>query len=88
WKNTYPWLECNTQNDRMFCVLCRASSKKNAFATSSSTNIKLYAIKEYVKTKDHIDSYKKNENLNLSPKHVISLMKIIYYMAKNDISLR
>ncbi|CAG8681682.1 9785_t:CDS:2 [Cetraspora pellucida] len=57
WKNTYPWLECNTQNNRMFCVLCHASSKKNVFAMSDFTNIKLYAIKEHIKAKDHIDSY-------------------------------
>ncbi|CAG8756518.1 22199_t:CDS:2, partial [Gigaspora margarita] len=51
------------------------------------TDIEFYAIKEHAKTKVHIDSYIKNETLNVPSEHIISLMKIIYCLAKDDIPL-
>ncbi|CAG8471376.1 13986_t:CDS:2, partial [Racocetra persica] len=87
WKDEYPWLEFDMQNKRMFCTLCRACNKKNAFAKNGSTNIKLYAVKEHTKTKDHISSEAKKEIINAPPGHVISLMKIVYSMARNDFPL-
>ncbi|CAG8689105.1 8480_t:CDS:2 [Cetraspora pellucida] len=52
-----------------------------------STNLKLYAIKEHAKTRDHLKSYKKDEIMSVLPEHIISLMKIIYCMAKEDLLL-
>ncbi|CAG8558549.1 6749_t:CDS:2 [Dentiscutata heterogama] len=87
WKDEYPWLEYDSLNSRIFCTLCRACNKKNNFAKDGSKNIKLYTIKEHVKTKDHIDSHKKEEIIIVPPGHVISLMKIVYFMTQNDIPL-
>ncbi|CAG8640672.1 12987_t:CDS:2, partial [Dentiscutata heterogama] len=86
WKTEFPWLEYDTHNNRIFCVLCHNYNKKNVFVMNGVTNIKLYAIKEHAKTKDHTDSYRKNEKLNVLPEH-INLMKIIYCLAKNNIPL-
>ncbi|CAG8847104.1 30287_t:CDS:1, partial [Racocetra persica] len=52
-----------------------------------STNLKLYAIKEHAKTREHLKSYKKDEIMSVPPEHIISLMKIIYCMAKEDLPL-
>ncbi|KAF0523911.1 zinc finger protein [Gigaspora margarita] len=52
-----------------------------------ATAINFYAIKEHAKTKDHINSYIKNETLNVPSEHIISMMKIIYCLAKEDIPL-
>ncbi|CAG8631915.1 16913_t:CDS:2, partial [Cetraspora pellucida] len=87
WKDSYPWLEYDTSSNRMFCTLCHTCNKANAFATSGSTNLKLYVVKEHEQTKDHVDSYKKDKILNIPSKHIVSLMKIIYYIAKYDILL-
>jgi hypothetical protein len=48
-------------------------------------------MKEHEKTKDHINSHKRNEieimNIDILSEHIITLMKIIYSMAQNDILL-
>ncbi|CAG8479737.1 11879_t:CDS:2, partial [Dentiscutata heterogama] len=62
-------------------------SKRKIATSIGATNIKLYAIKENAKTKDHTNSYRKNEKLNIPPEHIISLIKIIYCLAKNNIPL-
>ncbi|CAG8804342.1 29230_t:CDS:2, partial [Racocetra persica] len=53
-----------------------------------SKNIKLYAVKEHAKSKDHINSSKKKEIVTASSGHIISLMKIVYCIAQNDIPLK
>ncbi|CAG8814768.1 28439_t:CDS:1, partial [Racocetra persica] len=52
-----------------------------------TTNFRLSAMKEHEKTKDHINSFKKNEIMNIPKEHIITLMKIIYSMAQDDIPL-
>ncbi|CAG8524200.1 3505_t:CDS:2, partial [Dentiscutata heterogama] len=74
WKNKHSWLEYNSQNNFMFCILCRA------------TNFKYSAIKEHAETKDHLDLCKRNK-IKVPSEHIISLMKIIYCMAKDDLPL-
>ncbi|CAG8816772.1 9678_t:CDS:1, partial [Dentiscutata erythropus] len=44
------------------------------------------AIKEHAETKDHLDSCKRNK-IKVPSEHIISLMKIIYCMAKDDLPL-
>ncbi|CAG8655575.1 7160_t:CDS:2 [Cetraspora pellucida] len=83
WKNEYSWLEYDAQNNLMFCTLCRAYNKKNTFGT----NGKVSAIKDHMKTRDHSKSYKQNKITNVPPEHIISLMKIVYCMAKDDLPL-
>ncbi|CAG8711011.1 7667_t:CDS:1, partial [Cetraspora pellucida] len=50
-------------------------------------SFKLYVIKKHAESKDHADLYEQNEIIKVLHSHVLSLMKIVYCMTRNNIAL-
>lgn len=92
WFDDYPWLETESVNGNiiLYCRICRNRNGTTALAKGTSS-LRLERIKEHMKTSEH----KKSEEL-LKPDtsristeklEIISLMRIVYFCSKNNISL-
>ncbi|GBB89907.1 hypothetical protein RclHR1_16760003 [Rhizophagus clarus] len=82
----------------MFCSLCQSHRKLNKFGKEGSKNFKTSALSEHTLTKDHTDITNlkvaraklikvSNNSVDKAQNHVGALMKIIFWMAENDILL-
>uniref|UniRef100_U9U7Y7 C17orf113 probable zinc finger domain-containing protein n=1 Tax=Rhizophagus irregularis (strain DAOM 181602 / DAOM 197198 / MUCL 43194) TaxID=747089 RepID=U9U7Y7_RHIID len=82
----------------MFCSLCQSHKKQNKFRKEGSKDFKSSALSEHFTTKDHTDATNReiakvelikvtNNAIDRAQNHVSVLMKIIFWLAENDISL-
>ena len=54
WKEHFPWVEYDGM--KMFCRVCKTHKKKNAFASSESTNFRRSAFTDHTTSMDHSDA--------------------------------
>ncbi|CAB4378588.1 unnamed protein product [Rhizophagus irregularis] len=98
WLNIYKWLIYDGSRNLMFCSLCQSHKKQNKFGKEGSKNFKSSALSEHSTTKDHTDATNReiakvelikvtNNAIDRAQNHVSVLMKIIFWLAENDISL-
>jgi hypothetical protein len=98
WLIEFRWLRYDNDNKVMYCIYCRNHNiKTTAFGKSGSKNIsKKSAIIEHSKCSSHkqalqLEASKTqmevilSESFDQSAKYVIGLMKIVFYMIKNNI---
>lgn len=96
WLELYPWLEVEVSNEKtiIYCKICRTQNGNTNFAKGSS-NLRLSGIKKHSNSGAH----KKFELLEtefidltnqLSSKKltIISLMQIVYFCSKKNISMK
>ncbi|CAB5391304.1 unnamed protein product [Rhizophagus irregularis] len=98
WLNIYKWLIYDGSRNLMFCSLCQSHKKQNKFRKEGSKDFKSSALSEHSTTKDHTDATNReiakvelikvtNNAIDRAQNHVSVLMKIIFWLAENDISL-
>ncbi|GBB90528.1 hypothetical protein RclHR1_17500001 [Rhizophagus clarus] len=98
WLEIYKWLIYDSSKKLMFCSLCKSHKKLNRFGKEGSKNFKTSALSEHASTKDHTDATNleisraefirvSNNSIDKAQNHIGSLMKIIFWLAENDISL-
>ncbi|PKB99368.1 hypothetical protein RhiirA5_403644 [Rhizophagus irregularis] len=97
WLNIYKWLIYDGSRNLMFCSLCQSHKKQNKFGKEGSKNFKSSALSEHSTTKDHTDATNREiakvelikviNNAIDRLKITLVLMKIIFWLAENDISL-
>ncbi|CAG8738034.1 9848_t:CDS:2 [Rhizophagus irregularis] len=98
WLNIYKWLIYDGSRNLMFCSLCQSHKKQNKFRKEGSKDFKSSALSEHFTTKDHTDATNReiakvelikvtNNAIDRAQNHVSVLMKIIFWLAENDISL-
>ncbi|CAB5376967.1 unnamed protein product [Rhizophagus irregularis] len=91
------WLIYDGSRNLMFCSLCQSHKKQNKFEKEGSKNFKSSALSEHSTTKDHTDATNREiakvelikviNNAIDRLKITLVLMKIIFWLAENDISL-
>ncbi|GBB97699.1 hypothetical protein RclHR1_30410001 [Rhizophagus clarus] len=98
WLKIYKWLVYDKSKNLMFCSLCQSHRKLNKFEKKGSKNFKTSALSEHASTKDHTDATNleiaraelikvSNNSVDKAQNHISALMKIIFWMAENNISL-
>ncbi|GBB94250.1 hypothetical protein RclHR1_02320005 [Rhizophagus clarus] len=94
----YKWLIYDESKNLMFYSLCQSHKKLNKFEREGSRNFKTSALSEHASTKDHTDATNleiaraefikvSNNSVDKAQNYVGALMKIIFWMAENDILL-
>ena len=53
WLQDYDWLQFNNELGVMYCMICKESGGKGAFATLGSTNFKASALHNHANTVEH-----------------------------------
>ncbi|CAG8653722.1 16233_t:CDS:2 [Rhizophagus irregularis] len=71
--NIYKWLIYDGSRNLMFCSLCQSHKKQNKFGKEEIAKVELIKVT--------------NNAIDRAQNHVSVLMKIIFWLAENDISL-
>ncbi|CAI2197142.1 19237_t:CDS:2, partial [Funneliformis geosporum] len=94
----YSWLIYDASKKLMFCSICKAHKMSNRFVKEGSKNMKASTPAEHFTSDNHTQAnnlklakvqMKKvtNNAINKTYEHTCSLMKIVFWLAKNDVLL-
>jgi hypothetical protein len=93
WFKLYPWLEVEVSNEKtiIYCKICRNKNGNTNFAKGSS-NLRLSGIKKHSNSNAHkmFELFEIGfiNQLSTEKLTIISLMQIIYFCSKKNISLK
>ena len=53
WYTLFDWIHFNYDEGRVFCKVCKEHGGKNVFANAGSVNVKVSAVQDHGKSKEH-----------------------------------
>jgi hypothetical protein len=98
WRDEFPWIEYDSKNGTMYCIICKLHGGTTAFAKEGSKNFKRTALADHGSSKHHteclersfmkqtLEKMKEKLRFKAQLKNMI-ILKITGFISKNNIAI-